>query len=499
MAACCLAGAGASLTLPPFGVVPLIALLSWPALIIANAATMRRAALAGGLTGFGWFLASVWWISLSLVTGDTNYWPLLPLPLIGIPLILASFWVPAAALAHRLGRSTGARLGWLLLFLALCEWARGHVATGFPWNAPGYLFSANLPLLQSASLVGLYGLTLLALAAGLAPAFWIAGQRKPAICLAALLPVLAAYGWGRLVETPTPSSTPFKVTRLVQPAVPQHEKWDRSLRPSHLERLQTLSRRQTPVPQLVIWPETSFAGLLDREPEILQTAAWEALPFDGWLITGVPRFDAQKRLFNSAVLMRADGTIEAIYDKRRLVPFGEFVPLRGILPFVDAIAGPVDFSAGTGEQLITLPHFGLIQVLICYETLFPGVAGGPGPRPEMLVNLTNDAWFGDTPGPWQHLEQARMRAVEEGIPMIRVANTGVTAAFGPSGRVLGRIGLGETGFIDVAVPASLPPTAYAGWREWPFMALLLLLALFNIRLDRKQSIRHLNPEIHIDP
>ena len=167
MAACCLAGAGASLTLPPFGVVPLIALLSWPALIIANAATTRRAALAGGLTGFGWFLASVWWISLSLVTGDTNYWPLLPLPLIGIPLILASFWVPAAALAHRLGRSTGARLGWLLLFLALCEWARGHVATGFPWNAPGYLFSANLPLLQSASLVGLYGLTVLALAVGL--------------------------------------------------------------------------------------------------------------------------------------------------------------------------------------------------------------------------------------------------------------------------------------------------------------------------------------------
>ena len=121
MAACCLAGAGASLTLPPFGVVPLIALLSWPALIIANAATTRRAALAGGLTGFGWFLASVWWISFSLVTGDTNYWPLLPLPLIGIPLILASFWVPAAALAHRLGRSTGARLGWLLLFLTLLQ------------------------------------------------------------------------------------------------------------------------------------------------------------------------------------------------------------------------------------------------------------------------------------------------------------------------------------------------------------------------------------------
>ena len=493
MAACCLAGAGASLTLPPFGLVPLIALLSWPALVIARSATMRRAALAGGLAGFGWFLASVWWISLSLVTGDTNYWPLVPLPLIGIPLILASFWVPAATLAHRLGRGTGARLGWLLLFLALCEWARGHIGTGFPWNAPGYLFSANLPLLQSASLVGLYGLTLLALAVGFAPAFWIAGHRKPAICFAVLLPVLAAYGWNRLAETPTPPPEPSKLVRLVQPAVPQHEKWDRSLRPSHLERLQSLSRDQTPVPRLVIWPETAFAGLLNREPDMLQAAAWEALPFDGWLITGVPRFDAQKRLFNSAVLMRADGTIEAIYDKRRLVPFGEFVPLRDFLPFADAIAGPIDFSAGAGEQRLALPHMGLIQVLICYETLFPGVAAGPGPRPDVLVNLTNDAWFGDTPGPWQHLEQARMRAVEEGIPMIRVANTGVTAAFGPSGRTLGQIGLGVTGFVDVRVPAALAPTPYSGWREGLFMGLLVLLALFNIRLDRKQAIGHQEP------
>ena len=225
-----------------------------------------------------------------------------------------------------------------------------------PRNAPGYLFSANLPLLQSASLVGLYGLTLLALAVGFAPAFWIAGHRKPAICFAVLLPVLAAYGWNRLAETPPPPPEPSKLVRLVQPAVPQHEKWDLSLRPSHLERLQSLSRDETPVPRLVIWPETAFAGLLNREPDMLQAAAWEALPFDGWLITGVPRFDAQKRLFNSAVLMRADGTIEAIYDKRRLVPFGEFVPLRDFLPFADAIAGPIDFSAGAGEQRLALPH-----------------------------------------------------------------------------------------------------------------------------------------------
>ena len=488
--ACLFAGMGASMALPPFGVVPMIALLSWPVLVIAGASGLRAAGLAAGVTGFGWFLASLWWISLSLVTGDTNYWPLLPVPLIGIPLLLALFWVPAAVIAHRIGRTPAGRAGWLLLGLAAAEWARGHVATGFPWNAPGYLFSAHLTLLQSASVFGLYGLTLLALAAGFAPAFWILGQRRLAICLVAVLPVLALVGGLRLATMPSPSPDVPKLVRLVQPAVPQHEKWDRGLRPGHLQRLQQLSRGQVPVPQLVIWPETAFAGLLDREPELLKAAAWESLPFDGWLITGVPRFDGQRRLFNSAALMRADGQIEALYDKRRLVPFGEFVPFRPFVPFADAVVGPIDFSRGSGDRLFTLPHYGKLQLLICYETLFPGVAAGPGPRPDILVNLTNDAWFGDTPGPWQHLAQARMRAVEEGLPMLRVANTGISAAFGPKGRMLASIGLGQTGFADIEVPAPLPPTIYARWREGLFLGLLLMLMLVNIGLDRSRPMGH---------
>ena len=481
---------GASLALPPSGVVPLIAFLSWPALVIAGSDSMRFAGLVGGVTGFGWFLASLWWISLSLVTGDTNYWALLPVPLFGIPLLLALFWVPAAMIAHRIGRTTLSRLGWFLLFLAAAEWARGHVATGFPWNAPGYLFSAHLTLLQSASVLGLYGLTLVALAAGFAPAFWILGHRRIAISFAAVIPLLALAGAIRLATLPTTSVDVQKLVRLVQPAVPQREKWDRGLRASHLQRLQHLSRGQVPVPQLVIWPETAFAGLLDREPELLEAAVWEALPFDGWLITGVPRFDRQRRLFNSAALMRADGRIEALYDKRRLVPFGEFVPFRRFLPFADAIAGPIDFSAGSGNRLFSLPVYGNVQLLICYETLFPGVVVGPGPRPDILVNLTNDAWFGDTPGPWQHLAQAQMRAVEEGLPMLRVANTGVTAAFGPAGRELASISLGQTGFVDIDVPAPLSLTIYARWREGLFLCLLLVLLLVNIRLDRSQPMGH---------
>ena len=492
-AACLLAGALASLALPPFGLVPLALALSYPALCIARTGSTRGGALMGGFAGFGWFLASLWWISLSLVTGDSNFWPLLPLPLIGIPLLLSFFWMPAAAVAHRCSRGAGGRIVAFMLCLALCEWARGYVATGFPWNAPGYLFAAHLTLLQAASLVGLYGLSLLAIVWSLAPALWLAGHRRLALGLGLILPALLAYGAARVTVTPTPVDDIPKMVRIVQPAVPQHEKWDRALRPRHLGQLQDLSRTAKPVPPLIIWPETAFAGLLDREGDRLRQTAWETLPFDGWLITGVPRFDSQRRLFNSAALIRAEGQVEAIYDKRRLVPFGEFVPFRALLPFADALVGPVDFSPGAENRLVTVPGYGDLQLLICYETLFPGVGrgmGAAGLRPDILVNLTNDAWFGHTPGPWQHLAQARMRAVEEGLAMIRVANTGISAGFDPLGREIARIGLGERGFADLAVPPPLPATLYARWRDIPFAGLMLVTLLLAIRLDRKSVIRH---------
>ena len=485
-----LAGMVASFSLPPFGLVPLVMALSLPALMLARADRVTGAGLIGGATGFGWFLASLWWISLSMVTGKTGHWPLIPLPLLGIPALLALFWVPAAMLAHRLGRTKVARLLLFAALLAICEWARGHVATGFPWNAPGYLFSAHLSLLQTASFVGLYGLSLLALVWAMVPALWRLGWRRLAACAFLILPLAALAGMVRLADLPTAVEDALpKTVRIVQPAVPQHEKWDRTRRPDHLRRLVSLSRDTYPIPRLLIWPETAFAGLLDREEALLRETAWAALPFDGWLITGVPRFDSQDRLFNAAALIDPKGRVEALYDKRRLVPFGEYVPFRRVLPFADALAGPTDFSPADDNRLFILPHYGHLQLLICYETLFPGAILSPGPRPDMLVNLTNDAWFGHTPGPWQHLAQARMRAVEEGIPMIRVANTGISAVFDGAGRRLGQIALGETGFLDVKVPPSLAPTPYATWREGIFLALLGIFIAIIIGLDRAGSMR----------
>ena len=456
-------------------------------------ADMSVAALHGGLAGFGWFLASSWWISLSFILGDTGHWPLLPLALIGLPALLALFWMPAATLAHRMGRNVPSRLIWFVLFLGLTEWARGYVATGFPWNAPGYLFSTHLSLLQGAGLVGLYGLTFLALFVAVAPALWRAGTGRLALVAIATLPLIAGYGVVTLNGTAVGGATDAdaaqlpRQVRLVQPVVPQHEKWRRDLRPDHLDRLRRLSRDEVPVPQLIIWPETAFAGLLDREAALFKETVWSSLPFDGWMITGVPRFDDTGRLFNSAALVRPSGEVESLYSKRRLVPFGEFVPFRSWLPFADALAGPVDFSPADENVVFDLPGYGLIQVQICYEAIFPKMISR-GPRPDMLVNLTNDAWFGNTPGPWQHLAKARMRGVEEGIPVMRVANTGISAAFDGQGRKLAQIDLNVSGFVDVNIPKAMPPTLFANWRYWPVLLIILVLGVIAIRLDREGAI-----------
>ena len=216
----------------------------------------------------------------------------------------------------------------------------------------------------------------------------------------------------------------------------------------------------------MIWPETAFAGLLDREGELFRDTVWSVLPFDGRLITGVPRFDdAEKRLFNSAALVTPRGDVEALYDKRRLVPFGEFVPFRRFLPFADAIAGPVDFSARCRQHAFRRVRLWkdaasdlLRDAVPRHRSRIRRPAGHScQPDERRLVR--------PHPGPWQHLAQARMRAVEEGIPILRVANTGITAAFDGAGRQLGMIGLGEAGFVDIAVPPRLEPPVYAQWRE----------------------------------
>ena len=481
-----LAGCFASLCLPPLGFIFCIFALSFSALKAAQAKTALQAGAVWMLAGLGWFVFSTYWVAHSLYVADQGLWWLMPFAAFGLAAILATFWAVAGWAAWRCGQTAEGRLIWLVVMLGAAEFARGFVASGFPWNAPGYLFSFNLGALQAASWVGIYGLNIIAFLFAFVLALWWLGARQIAVGLLVmplLLSVLGIVRIDHLQDEVRGGQSPS--VRIVQPAVPQQEKWQRSKRPEHLQRLVDLSNQHVPMPRLVIWPETAFAGFASKEADLLRQTVASATPFDGYLLTGIPRLDEQDRLFNAAVLHEHSGALKAVYDKRHLVPFGEYVPFRGLLPFIDVIAGPKDFSKGTTNKLFEVPGIGMAQILICYEVIFSGAVIDRKNKPDFIVNLTNDGWFGHTAGPWQHLAQSQMRAVEEGMTLIRAANAGISGAFDPLGRPLGQIGLGVADSIDVKIVAPLESTLFAKMGHLLFAFMLLLNAGFAYSIDRR--------------
>ena len=328
--------------------------------------------------------------------------------------------------------------------------------------------------------MGIYGLTLLAFGAAMAPLFWILSARGLALLLV-MIPLLGT-GWGVLrldsqlaaSSASVPNATAIQA-RLVQPVVPQNDKWNRQKRPAHLASLVTLSQTGTSSPDFVIWPETAFAGLPSQNRKLLADTVRAATHSDGFLLTGMPRFNAASQPLNSAFLFDHQGGVRGVYDKQHLVPFGEYVPFRSWLPFLDIIAGPADFVAGPQNRTLSVPGVGQVQMLICYEVIFAGRVIDRQNRPDVMVNVTNDAWFGATIGPWQHLYQAQMRAVEEGVPLLRAANTGVSAAFDGVGRQLGSIPLGVRGYLDITIPSVLTAPLFARFGNAIFFALCFFI------------------------
>ena len=481
-------GAIASLALLPSGFLP--ALLAFvPAFLrIAQAANGWSAFITGWMISTGWFSLSLYWISHSLFIGEAAFLFMLPFSAFGLPLLLGLFWGIASFISFRLSRTVSGRLIWLAFSLGLAELARGTMFTGLPWNAPGQVFLALDMTSQAGAFIGQYGLNF-ALFSGLVAIALIPQDRRlagiislPVICLCLL------SGW-RAVSMPGLETIleDRPVVRLVQPNISQAEKWDRQVRLLHLDKLASLSREIYPLPQLIIWPETAIAGALPRDLNLLTASARNAAAFDGMLLTGTLRFDEKHNLYNSAILASATGEILAQTDKEHLVPFGEYVPFRW-LPFVDAIAGPIDFKSGSSTHFDT-DLYGRLEILICYEVIFPGFIA-KRPRPSALINLTNDAWFGHTAGPYQHLAQARARAIEEGLPLMRVANTGITAGIDPYGRIIKILGLGKSGAIDVGLPAPLAPTFYAKYRRAGVVIFCLWLIGIGFWVDRRGQNLH---------
>ena len=477
------AAAAAALGLAPFDVWPatLAGLIALAALWQA-APDPRAAGRAAFLFAAGYFGVALHWIVEPFFVEPDLYGWMAPFALFFMATGLALFWALAgwAAARARLG------LAGLAALLALAELARAHLFSGFPWAMPAHAWIGT-PAMQWAAWIGPHGLNLATLALALAPvAFWAAGRRA-AGGAALALGVALLWGAGLAREArPLPDPRPETV-RLIQPNAPQREKWDPGRIPVFYAR-QVGYTMAAPRPDLILWPETALPGLLERSARPLAHIAEAA--GGAPVVLGIQRSEAG-RFYNSAVLVGPEGEARDIYDKHHLVPFGEYMPVPAFWARLGitglAARAEAGYTPGPGPRTLDLGALGRALPLICYEAVFPEDAAGTPERPAMLLHLTNDAWFGTFSGPYQHLAQARLRAVEQGVPVLRAANTGVSAVIDARGALAETIPLGTAGYADAPVPAALAPTLYARTGGWPAVA--AMLALLGLAAARRTGGR----------
>jgi len=501
-----MAGVAATAALPPLYLIPVLI----PAfvvffLLLENTKRGWSGAFVGWAFGLGYFAAGLHWVGHAFLVDAERFGWAMPFAVAGLAAGMAVF--PALA-----GAAT-TRVAWrglpgLFVFTAawlVSEWLRSWILTGFPWNLLGTVWAIDPAPLQAASVAGVWGLSVLTLLAATAPALLFVEReasggkwRTAFVCGIVLLP---AYVWAggavRLAAAPGSLENSVEGVRLriIQPSIKQSEKWKAGLRQRHLARQMEMSASEGfGEVTHVIWAETAVPFLLSGEPD-LQKILSDIVPSEGLLITGAPRRSQGpdgSQTWNSLHALESGGAITATYDKFHLVPFGEYVPLRSILGFAKLTVGSSDFQAGPGLQTLTLPSLPPVSPLICYEVIFPGdvvASHTTSPRPQWLLNLTNDAWFGNSTGPHQHFANARLRAVEEGLPLVRAANNGISAVVDPYGRVLKKLSLNEVGVIDSPLPRPTSGTTlFARLGNWTVAILLIALTVGAV-IARRRNFR----------
>jgi apolipoprotein N-acyltransferase len=501
-----LLGVFAAAALPPVDMAPTL-VVSFSGLIwlAEGCRRYREFFVLGWSFAFGFFLAGLYWIAISLFTDIAAFWWLVPFAVVALPAGLAIFggltllayrWIGARGI----GRAFALALTW-----TVAEWLRGHVLSGFPWNLMGYAWAGGFPgattVLQTASVTGIYGLSLLTVLVAALPSslgevsFGAKPWRRflPAGAALAIIALLAGLGALRLAGD-TRAAVPNVQLRLVQPSIVQSLKWDPAARESNFQRLLALSASPgADKITAIIWPEAAATYFLNRDPGHLAAIASLA-PRGGVVLTGTLRTEPPPEqpvhIWNSLVAVDGGGAIVAGYDKVHLVPFGEYVPLRSILPLPKITAGSIDLTSGPGPRTLELPGLPSVAPSICYEDIFPEATLDPTRRPGWLLNVTNDAWFGFSSGPFQHFAMARVRSVEQGLPLVRSANNGISGVVDPYGRIVKRLALDDVGVLDTKLPAALPGnTLYGSIGD---SVLLLLLVLCGMPLFRYSRSRQAN-------
>ncbi|APX10855.1 apolipoprotein N-acyltransferase [Tateyamaria omphalii] len=472
------AGAAGSFAHAPFDLpiailIPLIAAFG----LLSIARSVTSAGLLGLALGAGYFAATLTWIVEPFqVDAATTGW-MAPFALLFMSVGLGLFWAAALALSRWAGAHS-----WVLVFaMTGTEMLRAYLLTGFPWATPPQALVGGMAG-HLLSWAGPHGTMLVMMAAaGLAwavPREWV--KVAIVVALAAVIDVIPL----RSADSPLTDKT----VRLIQPNAPQQEKWDPARIPTFINR-QIDYTADGDVPDLVVWPETALPYLLDQAQPALDVIAEAARGAP--VVLGIQREEAEQ-YYNSLVTLDATGHVTQIYDKHHLVPFGEYMPLPGLFRRlgIQSIAERVDggYTPGPGPQLLDMGPLGKALPLICYEAVFAHDVGASPERPDFLMQLTNDAWFGMRSGPQQHLAQAQMRAIEQGLPLIRAANTGISAVIDPEGRITASLALNQAGYMDARLPAPGAPTLYSRTGDLPWV-LLVMLGLIGAVLHRAQTRR----------
>lgn len=474
-------GVCGALAMAPFYALPLL-VVAFSGLVImldgaADSARPRRAAFfAGWWFGFGYFLAGVYWMAFSFfVQADQFAW-MAPFAVTIMPAGLALFCAVACALSVLRWRRGAARIVFFAAVFSVFEYLRGHILTGLPWNLAGQALAGSAIGAQTAAWYGAYGLSFVAVLLSAAAAAGLSRSdnvRNAALWLAApAMGAIVLYGVGamRLATAPDAPETPQAFVRIVQPNIGQRDKIDPNKWSDNFYRNLTLSTGDAPgdAPLFIVWPENA-APLLDEASTALEVLSNE-LPRGSTLIAGAVRRDLSEadayRYYNAVALVEDAGDarrVTAHYDKHHLVPFGEYLPFYGVMDAVGLAQltpyGDAGFAAGAGPTTLTANGLRFAP-LICYEAIFPRAVYPRNERPDFIVTVTNDAWFGDTSGPRQHLDQARLRSIETGLPMARSANTGVSALIDAYGRIRSRIALYDAGAINASLPPAIAPPLY---------------------------------------
>ncbi len=431
-----------------------------------GAATKRRAAAVGWFAGLGYFGLTLAWIVEPFLIDIVRHGWMAPFALLFMAAGLAAFWAVAFGVAPR------GKTFMLVVLWSLVELARSYVFTGFPWVLLGQGW-LETPLIQVVYYIGVHGLGLLTL---FAIALLSQMRMKQVFAGAAIIVSLWGFGSYRLSQPVSPRADGF-VVRIVQPNVDQKLKWLPEFQAEFFQRHLDLSTREGDF-DTVIWPEASVPFLLEERPDLLRVMASTV---GTEIIFGVRRRDEGGNWFNTLVLLHNGGTSTEVYDKQHLVPFGEYIPFQEILKLtgISALTG-TGWTAGDISPIISVGQGPSFLPLICYEAIFPSLASKTNVPVDWIVQITNDAWFGKVSGPYQHLAQARIRSIEQGKPLARSANTGISALIDPYGRIIDSIPLGQMGVIDVALPAQLPRSFYGRTLDWPIAGILLLLTILQL-------------------